>query len=154
MWSPQHKTGSTAPDFKAELIDGSAFELSDLRGNYVLLDFWGSWCPPCRRDNIGLTKLYDEFKDKSFATAKGFEIVSIALEKNDKTWKKAAEKDGFNWPYQIVQKAKLVMTSPLALKYNVTNLPSKFLIDPDGNVIGANLSYEELKKVLAENLGK
>jgi len=146
-----NKPNTSESDFTAELIDGSTFSLKDLRGNYVLLDFWGSWCPPCRRDNPNLVKLYKEFNNQTFKNAEGFEIVTIALEKNDKYWQKAATKDGFNWKYQIVEISKIVMLSSLAQKYGVKDIPTKFLIGPEGNIIGANQSYDELRSFLTKN---
>jgi len=137
-----------APDFTAELIDKSTFNLSDLKGNYILLDFWGSWCPPCRRDNPNLVKLHKEFGQTEFKDAKGFELVTIALEKNDKYWKKAADKDGFNWKYQIVEISRLVMLSSLAQKYGVKDIPAKYLIGPKGEIIGVNQSYDEIRAFL------
>lgn len=150
--SPHRKKGDIAPDFKTSLIDGSSFELSDLRGNYVLLDFWGSWCPPCRRDNPNLVELHNQFGDKSFQDADNFHIVTIALEKNDRAWKKASEKDGFTWKHQIVQESKLVLSAPLAIKYNVKDVPSKFLISPDGEVLGVNQSVTEITSFLTSKL--
>lgn len=148
MRSPEGKSGDLAPDFEAELIDGSQFKLSDLQGQYVLLDFWGSWCPPCRRDNPNLVALHNQFHGKTFTDADGFEIVTVALEKDEKRWKRAAEKDGFVWKYQIVRTARLVLTDPLALKYNVSDVPSKFLIGPKGDVLGVNMKRQEIEAVL------
>ena len=145
--SPDSKSGEKAPNFSAELIDGTPFELSDLKGKYVLLDFWGSWCAPCRRDNPKLAKLYQSFKDTKFNDAEGFEVVTVALEKDDKRWKKASLKDGFTWPYQIVTTARVVLLSPIAQKYNVSNVPTKFLINPEGNIIGVNQEYEALNNL-------
>lgn len=152
--SPEGKSGDKAPNFKAELIDGTPFELSDLEGKYVILDFWGSWCPPCRRDNPNLVKLYNSFKDSEFVDATGFELVTVALEKNDKMWKRASEKDGFTWPYQIITTSKVVLLSPIAQKYNVSDIPAKFLIDPNGNIIGVNQKYQELDDFLRAKLKK
>lgn len=152
--SPDSKSGNFAPDFDAELVDGSDFSLSDLRGHYVLLDFWGSWCPPCRRDNPNLVSLHESFNGKNFQDADGFEIVTVALEKDDKRWKKAADNDGFVWKHQIVKTARLVLTDPIAIKYNVSDVPSKFLIDPEGNVIGVNMKRQEIENYLGEKLKK
>jgi len=146
-----NKPDTLDSDFTTELTDGTEFSLKDLRGKYVLLDFWGSWCPPCRRENPNLVKLYSEFNNQKFKDADGFEIVSVALEKNDKYWEKAATKDGFNWKYQIVEISKIVMLSSLAQKYGVKNIPAKFLIGPKGNIIGANQSYDEIRSFLTNN---
>jgi len=152
IYSPSRKEGKTTPDFKAELIDGTEFSLSDLRGQYVLLDFWGSWCPPCRKDNPNLVSLHNDFHNKSFQDASNFQIVTIALEKNDKRWKRAALKDGFIWKHQIVRMAKLVLTDPIAIKYGVKEVPSKFLIDPDGSIIGVNMKKTEIADYLTSRL--
>ncbi|MBT8232890.1 MAG: TlpA family protein disulfide reductase [Saprospiraceae bacterium] len=150
--SPSSTKGKLAPDFESQLIDGSKFNLSSLKGNYVLLDFWGSWCPPCRRDNPNLVKLHNQFYNESFKDANNFHIVTVALEKNDKTWKKAADRDGFKWEHQIVEQAKVVLLSPLAQKYAVKDIPAKFLIDPDGNIVGVNQPYSEIKAYLQSKI--
>ncbi len=90
----------------------------------------------------------------SFADAEGFEVVSIALERNDKTWKRAAEKDGFIWPYQIVQEARVVLLSSLAQKYAVSEIPAKFLISPEGTIIGVNQNYDEIGSFLESKLSE
>ena len=136
------KVGKKAPDFEVELIDGTLFKLSDLRGEYVLLDFWGSWCAPCRKANPELVKFYKKYKDK-------VTIVTIALEKSDRHWKKAAEQDSFTWKHQIVDINQLVMLSKLARAYGVTDIPAKFLINPEGELLG-QLSFEEMEKILTE----
>ena len=150
--SPDQKEGRQAPDFSTELIDGSEFNLSDLRGNYVLLDFWGSWCAPCRRDNPNLVRIHNKYGNSNFKNADGFKVVTVALEKDNKRWQKAAEKDGFTWKHQIVTTAKVVLLSPIAQKFNVSEVPTKFLIDPKGDIIGVNQSYDELAAFLNERM--
>lgn len=152
--SPEASLGKQAPSFSAKLINGEPFELSDLRGQYVLLDFWGSWCPPCRKDNPNLVRLYNEFNQTNFEDGSGFDLVTIALEKNDRGWRRAAEKDGFIWKHQIVEEAKIVLLSPLAQKYAVKEIPAKFLIDPSGNIVGVNQPYEEIKTFLKTKIKK
>ncbi len=135
--------GEVAPDFEATLVNGESFKLSNLQGKYVLLDFWGSWCPPCRKENPKLVALYKKYRDQ-------LTIVTIALEKDEKHWKKASEKDGFVWKNQIVQQNRFVMLSSIARKYGVTEIPAKFLISPEGKLIGKP-SFEEIGNLLSVN---
>lgn len=144
--------GSQAPEFTAELIDGSSFELEDLAGKYVLIDFWGSWCPPCRKENPKLVALYNKYKDSDFKSGDGFDVITVALEKNDRTWRKVAEAEGFTWKNQIVEISRYVLLSSLAQSFGVTDLPAKFLISPKGEIIGSNLSFIEMDRMLSERI--
>lgn len=133
--------GEIAPDFEASLIDGTPFKLSELQGSYVLLDFWGSWCPPCLKESPELVALHKKHSEK-------LTIVSIALEKNQNTWKKAANKYGYTWKNQIVHQNRFVMLSDIARKYGVTEIPAKFLISPEGKLIGA-YSFHQIDELLS-----
>ncbi len=144
--------GKKVAEISGILPDNTAFKLSDLEGNYVLVDFWGSWCPPCRKDNPKLVAMYDKYAGKTFKGDSSFEIVNVAIEKNEKRVLAAIEKDGLRWPYHIIETSKLVLSSPLALSYGVTDLPTKFLIDPEGILIGRNMSFKEIDAYLAERL--
>jgi len=140
------------PQLTETLMNGDAFDIQSLSGNIVLIDFWGSWCPPCREENPILSQMYGKYHDKNFQTAKNFEIVSIAIERNDKRVNAAIEKDGLNWPYHILQVSKIVLASPLARKYGVTDLPTKFLYDGDGKLIGKNMTLTEIDTYLANQI--
>ncbi|GAA4279108.1 TlpA family protein disulfide reductase [Aquimarina mytili] len=133
--------GEQAPDFEATLVDGTPFKLSDLEGGYVLLDFWGSWCPPCRKENPKLVKLHQKYSDR-------LTIVTIALEKDSLSWKKAVKKDGFLWKNQIVNQNRYVMLSSIARKYGVSEIPAKFLISPEGKLLG-KLSFKEIDNLFS-----
>ena len=117
-----------APAIVGELVDGTPFNLAELKGEFVLLHFWGSWCGPCLRENPRLVKLYEEYGDR-------VTFVSVALEKDDRMWKKVVEKHGISWKHQIVDKAPMVMASAKARAYGVSDIPSTFLIDRDGNLV-------------------
>ena len=146
------RQGNIAPDFSTKLVDGSKFSLSELKGDYVLLDFWGSWCAPCLRDQPKLVALYNKYKDKTSDKGEGLRVVTIALEKNDKSWKRAADRFGFTWKTQIVEESRFVMLSDLAQKFKVTEVPSKFLISPEWKIISSNQPFEEIDRLLASRL--
>lgn len=147
---PKYINGEIAPQFTAQLLDGAEFSLSDMKGKYVLLDFWGSWCGPCRQDNPGIVKLYDQFNAKSFTDASGFEVVSIAIESDDKRMKKAIAKDGLKWKYHIPQLDRF--KSPVVIQYGVKEIPTKYLINPDGYIMGVNQSVKEIGRLLNERV--
>jgi len=153
---PNVNDGELAPDFESTLLSGESFKLSDLRGNYVLLDFWGSWCGPCIADNPKLKTLYGKYNGKKFKGAKGFEIVGVAVESNAARWPKAVKRFGLTWPYQILDEATSLrfFDSKLAKLYGVADLPAKFLIDPNGNTIGVNQPVEEIAAFLEGELTK
>ncbi len=127
-----------------------------MKGKYVLLEFWGSWCGPCRAQNRHLVDLNDKFKNAQFEKADGFEIVSIGVETNEKRWDRAIAKDGLNWPYHILDKATSLrfFDSPIAHLYGVKELPTSYLINEDGAIMGVNLPFEEVDKLLTNRLVK
>ncbi len=138
--------GEMAPDFTEILLDGSTFSLSDLRGDYVLLDFWGSWCRPCRKANPGLVRIHQEFHDKEFVDAGGFHIVNVAIESDSSNWKPAIEKDGLIWKHHVLT----LRSNPnrISKTYGMGTIPMSYLIDPTGKIIGAKWSEKEIKKYL------
>lgn len=138
--------GALAPDFSQAAPDGKPLTLSDLRGKYVLIDFWASWCGPCRQENPSLIKVYNAYK------AKGFTVLGVSLDNASQraAWLKAIETDGLPWP----QVSSLTRPNPVALTYGVNAIPQNFLLDPQGRILAVNLFGEELPKKLAEVLDK
>jgi len=144
-FSPAFSDGEVAADFSATRADGQAFTLSDLRGGYVLLDFWGSWCGPCRRESPALLALHR-------SSAAQLTIVSIAIEKDSSAWRQARTKDNRSWPYQIMDQTSNLkfLGGELASLYGVNQVPTNFLIDPTGKVIGVDLTLPEIKQQIAQ----
>ena len=133
-----------APEIEAELIDGTPFKLSELRGEYVVLDFWGSWCGPCLRDIPRLVSLHKKYGNRVV-------FVTVAFEKNDKRWKSVSEKAGFTWKHQIVEEAKILLASPISRSYGVADIPAKFIVTPDGELL-SGMNFEQMDAYLQASL--
>ncbi len=138
--------GTEAPDIAMKSPDGKTLKLSNLRGKVVLLDFWASWCGPCRRENPNVVKLYQKYN------AMGFDIFSVSLDRDRKAWLQAIEKDGLVWPNHVSDLQG--WTSSGGASYGVTSIPATVLIDKDGKVIARNLRGAELENKLKEIFGK
>lgn len=147
---PIYKSGEMAKDFEATLLDGDRFKLSALQGKYVLLDFWGSWCGPCRRENPELVSLNKSFHDKEFKSAGGFEIVSVGIETKRESWEKAIHSDGLVWKYQIGEFERF--KSPIVTLYGVKEIPTKYFISPEGRILMVNPSVSDVMEYLAQNV--
>ena len=135
--------GQFAPEISLPSPDGKEIALSSLKGKLVLIDFWASWCGPCRKEMPNVIKIYSKFKNK------GFEIYGVSLDQDKEKWMEAITKDGINWP----QVSDLKYWDNLAARiYNVQGIPYTVLIDKDGKIIAKNLRGQELEKKIAEVL--
>ncbi|MDI9320242.1 MAG: TlpA disulfide reductase family protein [Phycisphaerales bacterium] len=137
------QVGQKAPDLSYSDPNGKTLVLSQInKGRIVLLDFWASWCGPCRRSNPALVKLYNEYKGKSFKGAKnGFTIVSVSLDKTKEAWVQAIQADNLVWPYHMSD--LMAWQSKAAEAYGVQFVPQAFLIDADGKILGKYMTSEE-----------
>ena len=131
--------GSEVPEIELPSPSGEILTLSSLRGNYVLIDFWASWCGPCRRENPNVVKLYNKYHNK------GFDILGVSLDNNSSKWQAAIKKDKLTWNHVSDLKG---WSSSAARLYNVSSIPFTVLIDPNGKVIGTNLRGQQLEQVL------
>ena len=131
--------GTKAPDFTATTIDSKTASLSSFKGKYVLLDFWASWCGPCREENPNVVKAYQQFKNKNFT------ILSFSLDDSKDAWQRAVARDSLTWTQVSDLKG---WQSPIAAQYGIQAIPSNVLIDPDGKIIGKDLRGADLINTL------
>lgn len=137
--------GSEAPEIALPTPAGPIMRLSDLRGKYVLIDFWASWCGPCRRENPNVIKTYATYKDK------GFEIFGVSLDQEKSAWINAIAKDQLTWPHVSDLQ---YWNSVAAQAYQVSSIPMTFLLDPQGKVIAKGLRGDSLNQYLANLFSK
>ncbi len=147
---PDVVNGESAPNFTSMQLNGDAFELSKTRGQYILLDFWGSWCGPCIEEVPKLKNLHEKFHGKKFKDATNFDIVSFGVEKDRTRWVSAVQQLGMT-AWQNISDFQY-LDSPIAKLYGVRVIPTKMLLNTEGVIIGVNLSVEEMDKLLSEKL--
>ena len=139
------RLGVVAPDFAQVTPNGDTLKLSDLRGKVVMIDFWASWCRPCRQENPRVREVYAKYKDK------GFEILGVSLDNNKQRWIDAIEKDQLPWPHVSDLKQ---WKNEAARMYNVSSIPYTVLLDEDGKIIAKKLRAHQLEGKLAEIFGE
>ena len=150
FFAPSKKSklvGTQMVDLDISNAINSKTKFSQLDEGLILVDFWASWCGPCRKLNPELVSLYNRYKDENFKQGKGFTIVSVALDKNKEQWQKAIKKDNLLWPYHIRESEK--WKSPLVNQLNIHAIPYNILVDGKGEIIAARLFGKELEQKIA-----
>ena len=132
------KEGNAAPAFSLVSIDGKEVSLESYKGKYVLVDFWASWCQPCRQENPNVVKAYSAYNSK------GFEVLSVSVDRDEEAWKNAIKEDGLSWTQ--VRDAE----NKVAELYAIQSIPTTFLLDQQGVIIATNLRGEALEAKLKE----
>ena len=134
---------AVAPDFTLQTPGGESVAMYSVKGKLKIIDFWASWCGPCRQENPNMVKLYNEYKDKGLA------VISVSLDERKNKWEEAIEKDGLTWLHLSDLKG---WQSDVVKKYNIDAVPTIFVLDENNRIIAKNLRGEKLKAFVSERL--
>lgn len=142
--------GNQAPEIEMKDLSGQPLKLSSLKGKVVLIDFWASWCGPCRRDNPNVVEAANKFANSTFKNGDGFIVFSVSLDTNPNAWSAAIQKDGLFWPYHVSDLQG--WSNAAAVRYNIDAIPDNVLINGDGIIIAKGIHGSGLSKTLTHYL--
>ncbi|MFM2135522.1 MAG: Thiol-disulfide oxidoreductase ResA [Bacteroidota bacterium] len=142
------EVGNLAPEINLPTPEGKMLPLSSLRGKMVLIDFWASWCGPCRGENPNVVRAYNSYKDKNFKNGKGFTVYGVSLDKAKDPWVNAIKQDGLIWPNHVSDLKWWY--SDAGRDYGVQSIPTNWLIDGSGVIVGKNLRGPALDEALQQ----
>ncbi|MBI2257455.1 MAG: TlpA family protein disulfide reductase [Flavobacteriia bacterium] len=140
--------GTTAPEIQLKNREGKTIKLSELKGKVVLIDFWASWCGPCRKENPFVVEAYNKYRKSKFKSAKGFEVFSVSIDRSKEQWLKAIKDDKLIWKNHAIDDGSA------SKSYGVASIPSGFLIDGKGQIVASGHSLRgiglhiEIEKLL------
>jgi thiol-disulfide isomerase/thioredoxin len=141
--------GVKAPELILRNQKGKLIKLSKLKGKVVLIDFWASWCGPCRKENPNVVEAYSKYKEAKFANAKGFEVYSVSIDQDQKAWSKAIKEDKLPWKTHVIDESGAASNT-----YGVSGIPAGFLVDGEGMLVAKGQSlrgmglHVEIEKLL------
>lgn len=138
--------GEVAPDIEMTNLKGEVVKLSALRGQMVFIDFWASWCKPCRKENPEIVRVYNVYKDETFDNGQGFTVFSVSLDKKQEAWQKAIAKDSLIWDNHVSDLKG--WKNEAAVAYGISSIPMSYLIDGDGVIVAVNPRGDKLEKEL------